>query len=479
VAKNILVWGALALLAACVNVPQRVEREPLPAIAWPDDSRATQLLVLNRVSFGPNHASLKEIESLGTGAYLARQLRPAAEPRLPAEVQAYIDSLTISQRSAADLSRYLEQRRREFGDLAPDERKGARQVFQRELTRIARESTARMLLRALYSPDQLQEEMTWFWMNHFSVYHGGFKMQVLVGDYEERAIRPHALGRFRDLLGAVAHHPAMLTYLDNWRNAVNRVNENYARELMELHTLGVKGGYTQADVQQLARVLTAFHVRDGEYRFYPKLHDWGEKTLLGRTIRGRGEAELDEALDLLAAHPSTARFIARKLAVQFVADDPPEAVVERMARAFRSSDGDIAATLRAMFESPELRASLGGKFKDPVHYLVSAARLSTDEPMIGRDGVERMVIALQLTGQLLNGRPTPDGYPLTGTEWSSPGQLAARFDVARAVAYRRPARVSQELVAPLSDSTRGTLSKASDAREWNLLLLSSPEFMRR
>ncbi|HEY7238353.1 MAG TPA: DUF1800 domain-containing protein [Burkholderiales bacterium] len=469
----------MATVCACATGPQRVEREPVAPLAWPDDSHATQLLVLNRVSFGPTPASLKEIESLGTGAYLARQLRPAAEPRLPAEVRAMIDSMTISKRSVVDLASELEQRQRAFRSLPLEEAKIERQAYQRDLTRLAREAQARMLLRALYSPDQLEEEMTWFWMNHFSVFQGKANVRALVGDYEERAIRPHALGRFGDLLVAVAHHPAMLVYLDNARNGVGRVNENYARELMELHTLGVKGGYNQADVQELARVLTGFSVHEGEFRFFPRRHDFGQKTLLGRPIRTSGERELGEALDLLASHPSTARFVSRKLAVHFVADDPPEALVERMARAFRASDGDIALTLKAMFESPEFRASLGGKFKDPLHYMVSAVRFAAEGEIVPREGVERMINGLAAMGQPLYGRPTPDGYPLVRTEWTSPGQLATRFEVARGVGYRRVVRLSDELPIPLSDTTRQTLSKASDPREWNLLLLSSPEFMSR
>jgi uncharacterized protein (DUF1800 family) len=271
----------------------------------------------------------------------------------------------------------------------------------------------------------------------------------------------------------------MLVYLDNARNAIGHLNENYARELMELHTLGVKGGYTQADVQELARVLTGFGVHEGEFRFFQRRHDWGEKTLLGRPIRARGERELAEALELLGSHPSTSRFLARKLAMHFVADDPPEALVERMSRTFRASDGDIALTLRAMLESPEFRASLGGKFKDPLHYLISAVRFSADEVVIPREGVDRMINALAGMGQPLYGRPTPDGYPLTRTEWESPGQLSARFEAARGVGYRRAARLPEELAVPLSDSTRQALSKAAHPQEWNLLLLSSPEFMRR
>jgi uncharacterized protein (DUF1800 family) len=478
-------WGLslIFLLSGCATAPpwvdRAIERAPLPEVAWSDDSRATQLLVLNRVSFGANASSLREIESLGTGAYLARQLRPAPEARLPAAAQAYIDAMTLSQRSASELAFELETRRRAFQGLGPEEAKNERQAYQRELTRLAREAAARTLLRALYSSEQLREEMTWFWMNHFSVFQLKANVRVLVGDYEERAIRPHALGRFGDLLGAVAHHPAMLVYLDNARNAAGRINENYARELMELHTLGVKGGYTQGDVQELARVLTGFSVAEGEYRFYPRRHDWGPKTLLGRTLRSGGERELGEALELLAAHPSTSRFLSRKLAMHFVSDDPPEALVERMARAFRAADGDIALTLRSMFESPEFRASLGGKFKDPLHYMVSAVRLAANDLVIPREGLERMINGLAVMGQPLYGRPTPDGYPLVRSGWTSPGQLAARFEVARGVGYRSGSRIPEELALPLSDSTRQALSKAAHAQEWNMLLLSSPEFMSR
>jgi uncharacterized protein (DUF1800 family) len=321
--------------------------------------------------------------------------------------------------------------------------------------------------------------MTWFWANHFSVFQFKANLRVLIADYEERAIRPHALGRFRDLLGAVARHPAMLIYLDNARNAAFGLNENYARELMELHTLGIGGGYTQADVQELARVLTGFGVYQGEYRFFPKRHDWGEKTLLGRPLRARGERELDGALDLLAAHPSTARLIARKLAQHFVADDPPAALIDRLSATFRKSDGDIAATLRVLFESPEFRASLGGKFKDPLHYLVSAARLALGERPIEPQAVQAMINALFAMGEAPYGRPTPDGYPLTRTEWAAAGQLAVRFEAARAVGYRVPVRFPLELLPSLGDPTRSVLAKAASAQEWNMLVLSSPEFMHR
>jgi uncharacterized protein (DUF1800 family) len=473
-----LAAAGLLLVWACASSPPRA---PAPApIAWPDDSPAVQVQVLNRVTWGASRSSFDEIRRIGTAQFLARELHPAGEARLPAEVQARIDAMSISQRSMAELAADMAEKRRAFQHLPPEERKPAQQAYQQELTRLGREAQARMLLRALYSPPQLREQMTWFWMNHFSIFQFKLNVRALVADYEEHAIRPHALGRFRDLLGATARHPAMLVYLDNARNAAGRINENYARELMELHTLGVDGGYTQRDVQELARVLTGFSVAvpaGAPYRFYPRRHDWGEKVLLGHTIHGRGEAELDEALGLLARHPSTARFVSRKLAVFFVADEPPPALVERMAQAFLSSDGDIATTLATMLGSPEFRASLGGKFKDPMHYVVSALRLAFDAQPI--PDAQPVLGAIGLLGEPLYTRPTPDGYPLTRTAWASPGQLATRFDVARGIGYRVPYRLWQEGVPGLGAATRQALDQATSVREWNMLLLASPEFMHR
>src|SRR5204862_6245614 len=190
------------------------------------------------------------------------------------------------------------------------------------------------------------EVMTWYWMNHFSVFQQKGPIRAFVGANEERAIRPYALGRFRDLLGASAIHPAMLVYLDNARNNAGRLNENYARELMELHTLGVDGGYTQRDVEALAHILTGWSLERGNgelSRFYPRRHEFADKVFLATVVKRPGAAELDQALDLLARHPSTARFVSRKLALFFVADEPPPALVERMAQAFVATDGDIAS----------------------------------------------------------------------------------------------------------------------------------------
>jgi uncharacterized protein (DUF1800 family) len=338
----------------------------------------------------------------------------------------------------------------------------------------------------------------------------------MLGDYEENAIRPHALGRFRALLGATARHPAMIRYLDNEQNAANRINENYARELMELHTLGIDGGYSQRDVQELARILTgvglnlgsnvpklaparqALYVRQGLFEFNPNRHDFGDKTFLGQTVKGRGLQEVDEALDRLARHPSTARFLSRKLAVYFIADEPSPALIERMTQAFQTSDGDIASTLRAMFRSPEFAASLGRKFKDPVHYVISAVRLAYDDkPILNTAPV---INWLNRLGEGLYNRETPDGYPLTQVAWASPGQMTTRFEVARAIGsgsaglfrsegpqpIERPAfpQLSNALYyrtlqTTLGPETRKALEQASSPQDWNTFLLSSPEFMTR
>jgi len=482
----------LLLVASCAGGPGDA---PVPG------SRTEDLLLLNRVTWGANPSSARELARMGPERYLEAQLRPAEEAALPPQAQAQVDAMTIVQRPVDELAKEMESRRKGLDLLRnDDEKKAAQQAYQQELTRLGREAAARMLLRALYSPSQLREQMTWFWMNHFNVFQYKANLRVLVADYEERAVRPHALGRFRDLLGATARHPAMLIYLDNAQNAANRINENYARELMELHTLGVDGGYTQRDVQELARVLTGFSANvDREMpKFIPGRHDYGDKLLLGRTIRGRGAAEVDEALDLLARHPATARFICRKLALFLVSDDPSEALVERLAATFRSSDGDIAAVLRELFASPEFRASLGTKFKDPVHYVVSAVRLAYDDKTILNAGP--MINWLGRMGEPLYARPTPDGFALTRTEWASAGQMATRFEIARTLGYgaaglfraegpqpaERPAFPQlanalyyESMQRTLAEPTRQALDSATSPQEWNMLLLASPEFMNR
>jgi uncharacterized protein (DUF1800 family) len=473
--------------------------------------------LLNRITWGANPSSARALAKLGADVFLDQQLHPPKVDRLPAHAQAQIDALTISQTPPAKLAIDLEQQRRDALAIAdPEQKRQARRAYRQALTQVGREAAARSLLRDLYSPDQLKEQLTWFWLNHFNVHANKGNIRALIGDYEDTAIRQHALGKFRDLLAATLHHPAMLIYLDNNRNAVGRINENYAREIMELHTLGVGSGYTQADVQELARILTGVgvnrtpdnpnvrpalrdqFVRDGLFVFNPNRHDYGDKTFLGRRIAGSGLKEVDQALDILARAPATSRYVSRKLALYFVSDNPPPDLVERMAATFRKTDGDIVAVLKTMFDSAEFKNSLGTRFKDPIHFVVSAIRLAYDDRPI--------VNAMPMQGWLnrmaepLYGRQTPDGYGLAEAAWVSPGQMVTRFEIARMIGsgsaplFRSATAVEPSaplapriadnpslasLRPPLSAETRQALNEATSPQDWNTLFLASPEFMRR
>ena len=475
------------------------------------------LALLNRVTWGADEAGAAAIHRLGADRWLDRQLRPEGGDRLPAAVQAQIDALPISNTPMAALVVDIEAQNRAANLITdPDQKKLAQQAYQQGMTDLMRQAATRSILRAVYSPDQLREQMTWFWFNHFNVHAYKANIRAMVGDYEDRAIRPHALGRFRDLLEATLRHPAMLRYLDNADNAAGHINENYAREIMELHTLGVGSGYTQADVQELARILTGVGVtlnpdiprlgpdkmrlyrRDGLFEFNPNRHDFGDKTFLGHVIRGSGYDEVSQALDILARQPATAHHISLQLATYLMGDDPPEAVVERMARAFQASDGDIAKVLETLFASREFDASLGGAFKDPAHYAVSAVREAYDQRVIVNAAPLQNWLNRMAEG--LYNHQTPDGYPTASAAWSGPGQMAVRFEIARQIGsgsaglFRPDGQGAQDLPAfpqlqnalyfnaidpALSEPTRTALSQAISPQDWNTLYLSSPEFMRR
>jgi uncharacterized protein (DUF1800 family) len=305
------------------------------------------------------------------------------------------------------------------------------------------------LLRAVYGERQLQEVMTDFWFNHFNIYLNKDSDQYLVTAYERDVIRAHALGKFKDLLVATAQSPAMLFYLDNWLSmgpkspqavAANKgkpgqaagLNENYGRELMELHTLGVNGGYTQHDVTEVARVLTGWTIQPLEqgaaFQFDAKKHEPGEKVVLGQTIPENGINEGMQVLDILAHHPSTAKFICRKLAMRFVADDPPAALVDRMAQKFLATDGDIREVLRVMFKSPEfwLAKSYRAKVKTPFEFAVSSLRatgtdLNNAGPLVG---------VLNRMGMPLYQMVPPTGYSMTASTWMNSEALIDRMNFA-------------------------------------------------
>src|SRR5580692_740953 len=367
-------------LAGCAHTDlSRVPAAPLHAM------RREDTLWLERASFGLDSASVEGYRQLGRERYLERQLHPG-EPALPAPIAAEIAALEVAH---ADPSKSLADVNAQYKliNAMPDgtDKEQARKALNDRGNKLAYEAIRIELLRDVYSPAQLQEQMVWFWLNHFSVFQYKANLRWLVGDYEERAIRPHVFGHFKDLVMATLEHPAMLQYLDNNQNAAGHINENYARELMELHTLGVGSGYTQQDVQNLARVLTGvgvnagdapklkpewqrLYVRRGAFEFNPARHDFGTKILLGHTIEGRGFGEVEEAVRLLVEQPACAHFISRQLAGYFVADNPSPQLVERMAQTFERTHGDIAAVLRTMFLAREFNASLGDKFKDPMRF---------------------------------------------------------------------------------------------------------------
>jgi uncharacterized protein (DUF1800 family) len=468
---------------------------------------------LNRVTYGIDSATLAAYGNEGRARYLERQLSPNVDDSPPARVAGLIAAMRITQEPIKIRMLATQQEHFRIKKLPIEQRPQATVTVNQALAQSAVESAHRHLLRALYSPAQIKEQLAWFWLNHFSVSKDkGPLMNRLVADYEEYAIRPHVLGKFRDLLMATLRHPAMLVYLDNAQNAVGKINENYARELMELHTLGVDGGYTQQDVQELARILTgvgvnwsnnypkmykqreSYYRHEGGFEFNPNRHDFRDKVFLGKKMAGDGFAEVEQVVDRLASHPSTAHFISRKLAVYFVADAPPAELVGRMAKTFQATGGDIAATLHTLFESKEFVASLGKKAKDPMHYIVSAVRFAYEDRPVS--DVQPMINWLNELGEPLYGHPTPDGYGMTEKDWLSPEQLTRRFEVAQRIASGKPKLTGSEVdpktltppaltnqlyyqaIEPaLSAQTKSALSKAVSQQEWNAFLLSSPEFM--
>ncbi|HEV7674934.1 MAG TPA: DUF1800 domain-containing protein [Candidatus Angelobacter sp.] len=347
-------------------------------------------------------------------------------------------------------------------DMKPEQRETVEAMIQPQA--VLGELAEAKLLRAIYSNRQLDEVMTDFWFNHFNVFIGKGPDRYMINAYEREVIRPHALGKFKDILAATAKSPAMLFYLDNWqsvgpdselalygpqrrvgrrgrfarprpqqgKNRPSGLNENYAREIMELHTLGVDGGYTQKDVTELAKVLTGWTIQQpqmgGGFKFNERAHEPGPKYILGRKIGEHGEKEGEEMLDILAHHPSTAKFISRKLAMRFVSDNPPQALVDRMAETFVKKDGDIREVLRTMFRSPEFWAAdaYRAKMKTPFEFVASAARASGADiqnamPLVG---------TLNRMGMPLYAMQPPTGYSMKAEAWVNSSALLNRMNFA-------------------------------------------------
>jgi len=499
----------LLLTAALALVPWMGTAQSAPPLRHDD------IAWLQRATFGLDSASVARYQQLGRSRYLDEELA-ASDDTLPPAISAMINSYEVINTPPEQLLAAYRNRQQQFKN-APDgdARDAARKALQAYRQKLYQEDAQVELLHAIYGRDQLKEQVVWFWLNHFSIYAAKGGVRLVAAEYEEDTIRPHALGKFRDLVMATLKSPAMLEFLDNAKNVQGKTNENYARELMELHTLGVGSGYTQQDVQQLALILTGAgigrrdgmqgHARrfqpqvihDGLFVFNPNKHDFSDKVFLGHTIKGSGYDEIEQAVDLITHQPACAQFVSRQLAEYFVADQPPPTLVTAMAQTFQRTDGDIAAVLRTMFTSPALTASHGRKFKDPTQFMVSAMRLTYDGKPISN--ARPLVNWLNQMDESVFGRITPDGWPLDAASWSGSGQMAKRFDVARAIGSGRnrlfmaddttnPRPDVPSLDTPLyhstiepylSDATRTALGKANSALEWNTFLLSSPDFNYR
>jgi uncharacterized protein (DUF1800 family) len=556
--------------------------------------------VLNRIAFGPRPGDVARIQQMGLAAYIDEQLHPERIPDADVDARlAGFDTLSMSSRElvqkyflpAQQLRRQaqLKQQRAEARTKAedptmsaaagdkpaaeparPDVPPDVREAQQAEQNVLNQLMQAR-LLRAVMSNRQLEEVLTDFWFNHFNVFIGKGQVRQYLDEYERDAIRPHVLGRFRDLLGAVAHSPAMLFYLDNWQSAsptaalvvspqveqrlrdprltdtqreqiLNRLNtlrknmpkglnENYGRELMELHTLGVDGGYTQKDVIEVARAFTGWTIDQprlgGGFVFRQQMHDYGEKTILGAHFpAGGGEEEGERVLDILAKSPKTAHHIAFELAQRFVADQPPASLVDRAARTFLETKGDLREVTRTIITSPEFfsAAAYRAKVKTPLEFVVSAAR-AVDATVVN---AQPMVGELRQLGMPLYGCQPPTGYADTADAWVNTGALLNRMNFAMQLVAaggragragqdgragqpprpllqalrpgqlaRAPIQVDVTALVPdvsdasidhlvdallggkVADATRQTLARATTPQELLALALGSPEFQQR
>jgi uncharacterized protein (DUF1800 family) len=468
----------------------------------------------SRLTWGPT-ADGRGLEDQPARRWLEQQLHPSDDDDLPPQVQAQIAALTITTTPMEQIAVDVKQLQRQVqAAKGTDGAKDARKPYQDALNTLSREAQTRSLLRDIYSRNQLKEQLTWFWMNHFNVHAPKGEIRAMIGDYEETAIRPHVLGPFRELLAATLFHPAMIQYLDNQQNAAGKINENYAREIMELHTMGVGSGYSQSDVQELARILTGVgvnlsgqprtgpanqkqYVSDGLFEFNPRRHDFGDKAFLGQTIKGTGLDEVSQAIDILARQPATAKLISTQLAQYFCCDAPSGALVKAMSVTFQKSDGDIAAVLRTLFASAEFQKSLGTKFKDPMHWTVSALRASFGSRVI--TNTQPIINWLNRMGEPLYGHETPDGYPLIEAAWSGPGQMATRFEIARQIGAGAPQLFRADNASPpvpampppvleqtayytslaLPAATKTAITQGATQTDRNMLFLSSPDFMRR
>ena len=566
-------WGAPAKSAAPAKATAPVKATApmdVAGAAWQKPLLGDEKILnaLNRLTFGPRPGDVAAVKKIGLDRWIQTQLNPAsisdkalekelssmslldATPeslmlayqvqsgnirRALMQMQESKEGQTFKEAAQVQLSARDQQNIKDFQESGMDV--GASYQALGELT-------AAKLARATDSNRQLQEVLVDFWGNHFNLDVNKGPVQVLKVLDDRDTIRPHVFGTFRELLGASAHSPAMMWYLDNAKSTVETtvrrnqkkrggLNENYGREIMELHTLGVDGGYTQKDVTEVARCFTGWGVdpRRGSYgfRFSPYAHDNGEKIVLGQVIpAGGGEKDGEKVLDILASHPATAKHIAFKLCQRFIADEPPQSAVDFVAKAFTASGGDLKKTYAAVFATPEFnsRGAYRSKIKSPLEFAVSAVRAldgsfalpDPDNPrqqqwlvLIGRSARERnnargnlprlpLATEIATMGQPLWGYQAPTGYPENSQQWVSSSALISRLNFAISLTKGRIGDVALDedtfrntsvvevatnlLSEPLSAPSRATIEdeiKATpgDGAKVRALVLGSPEFQRR
>lgn len=517
------IWTLVLLVLGATTVQAAVENKVSAPVPTGPDAQVQHLL--NRLTFGPRPGDVERVKQMGIQRYIDAQLNPAPAQESK-EVDAYLRSHeTLAMTPAQLFGTYgrpsIDRLLGAGAKNDPDTKQQAQKMQRDNYVKVIGEASGEHLVRALYSPNQLQEVMTDFWFNHFNVSKDKGLDHLWVGNFEDQAIRPNALGNFRTLLGATCHHPAMLFYLDQWQNSapgsrqlaqgriignnlkqnakVNKpgINENYARELMELHTLGVDGGYTQDDVIALAHVLTGLGlpsrrgagIESGDsgagYHFYPGRHDFGVKHFLGRDIPGSGEGEIEYALDMLAKAPQTAHHISYQLAQYFISDNPPEAAVKACSDTFLASNGDIKAVLRTLFSRPEFwdARNMQTKFKSPQRFVLSTLRASEIRP----NNYIPILGFLRQTGQPLYGCLTPDGYKNTKDAWLNSDGLLRRISLATAIGSgKMPGaqgaqidndRLLDAVGKELQPATIAQLDKTPPHLK-PAVVLGSPEFMK-
>jgi uncharacterized protein (DUF1800 family) len=461
----------------------------------PDGSPAAIWRATSRLGYGPTPALAQAAQPSAKAWGLAQLEAAKVASQRAAQLPSALQVLTANQQQVT--ARFHEERearkdgranlQKPTNPTAPMQGDGAMSLgadaenYSRDMALAA----GAWRLATCSNPDlenPLLARMTEFWFNHFNVLIDKGPVRPYVGNYLLSAIRPHALGKFEDLLLATAQHPAMLLYLDQAQSTQRGLNENYARELMELHTLGVNGGYTQADVRELARILTGWSVdiAGGQgFVFRPRAHEEGSKTIMGRSFTESGQAQGIAAIKFLAHHPATAQRVSARLATFFVADQPSKALVNKLASSFTRSGGDIAVVMRTLIDSPEFWDAGNTLFKTPMDYACSslaAAGLVKDEANRNQN-LRQATGFLAQAGQRLHGWQTPDGYKTDANTWLAPEALTRRADFAFGIAPRieEPSFLQQFY----SSATRERIAKESAPNMRTGLLLAAPEFMSK